>query len=196
MALQRVWMPSPNVSSRGGSAVSKIVFHTTEGAQDITSLGNFFGSSSVQASSHVGVDNVSRGKIGEYVRRADKAWTQGNGNPYCISCEICTPSGAASNWSTSTWMSKPTLLANCADWLAEEARFYSIPLVALTASQAQGSGRGVCQHRDGGSAWGGHHDCGNGFPMQYVIDMAKGLNPSPPASSGGGGEGEGGRRRS
>jgi hypothetical protein len=184
MALQRVWMPSPNVSSRGGSGVRLIVLHTTEGAQDITSLGNFFKSSSVQASSHVGVDNAVRGKIGEYVRRGDKAWTQANANPYCVSCEICTPSGAAASWSDATWRSKPTMLANIADWIAEEAKFYGIPIVKLTASQAQGGSKGVCQHRDLGSAGGGHSDCGNGFPMDYVISLAKGANPQPPPAGG------------
>jgi hypothetical protein len=174
MALTRKWYPSPNKSGRGGSAVRCIVLHTTEGAQTIGDLGNFFKSSSVQASSHVGADNVTRGVIGEYVARADKAWTQGNGNPYCISCEICTPSGAAANWSDATWRSKPILLENIAAWIAEEAKYYGIPIVKLTASQAQGSGRGVCQHRDGGSAWGGHSDCGNGFPIDYVLQLAKG----------------------
>jgi hypothetical protein len=189
MALQRKWMPSPNVSGRGGVAVRCIVFHTTEGAQDITSLGNFFGSSSVQASSHVGIDNKTRGTIGEYVRRADKAWTQGNANPYCVSAEMCGPSGMASNWSRDYWLNNQrTLLDNAAEWLAEEAKFYGIPLTILSASAAQGSGRGVCQHRDFGSMGGGHHDAGNGFPIDYVVQKAGGVAVAPPpASSGGGG---------
>jgi hypothetical protein len=185
MGLNRVWMPSPNVSSRGGSAVRCIVFHTTEGAQDYASLGNFFGSSSVEASSHVGIDNRTRGTIGEYVRRADKAWTQGNGNPYCVSAELCGPSGMAANWSRDYWLNNQrTLLENAADWLAEEAKFYGIPLTILSGSQAQGSGRGVCQHRDGGSAWGGHSDCGNGFPIDWVVQKAGGVAVTPPASGG------------
>jgi hypothetical protein len=178
MALSRKWMPTPNVSSRSGSAVRLIVLHTTEGAQDITSLGSFFGSSSVQASSHVGIDNGTRGLIGEEGRPADKAWTQANANPYCISCEICTPSGAAANWSDATWRSKPVMLANIGEWIAEEAKRYGIPITRLTASQAQGGSKGVCQHRDLGAAGGGHSDCGNGFPMDYVLSLARGGSSS------------------
>jgi hypothetical protein len=183
-ALTRVWIPSPNVSSRGGTAVRLIVVHTSEGAQDFTSLGNYFKSSSVQASSQVGCDNSSRGKIGEYVRRGDKAWTQANANPYCTSNELCTPSGAAQGWSNSTWMSKDTMLRNCADWIAEEAKALGLPIVKLSPSQAQGGSKGVCGHGDLGSAGGGHTDPGPNFPWSYVLDLAKGANPSPPASGG------------
>ena len=185
MALQRKWIPSPNVSGRGGSAVRCIVFHTTEGAQDLDSLGNFFKSSSVQASSHVGIDNKSRGWVGEYVRLPDKAWTQGNANPYCVSAELCGPSGMASNWSRDYWMNnQKTLLENAAEWLAEEAKYFGIPLTILSASQAQGGGRGVCQHRDFGSMGGGHHDCGNGFPIDWVVQRAGGVAVTPPSSGG------------
>jgi peptidoglycan hydrolase-like protein with peptidoglycan-binding domain len=186
MGLQRVWMPSPNKSSRGGSGVRLIVVHTSEGAQDFTSLGNYFKSSSVQASSQVGCDNSSRGKIGEYVSRGDKAWTQANANPYCTSNELCTPSGAAQGWSDGTWRSKDTMLRNCADWIAEEAKYFGIPITKLSASQAQGGSKGVCGHGDLGSAGGGHTDPGPNFPWSYVLDLARGANPSsPPASSGG-----------
>lgn len=185
MGLNRIWIPSPNVSGRGGTAVRAIVFHTTEGAQDYASLGNFFKSSSVQASSHVGIDNKSRGTIGEYVRRGDKAWTQGNANPWCVSAELCGPSGMASNWSRDYWMNnQKTLLENAAEWLAEEAKHFGIPLKILSGGEAQGSGRGVCQHRDFGSMGGGHHDCGGGFPIDYVVQRAGGVAVTPPSSGG------------
>ena len=41
------------------------------------------------------------------------------------------------------------------------------------------SGRGVCQHVDLGARGGGHHDCGPGFPMDRVLDMARGGIPTP-----------------
>jgi len=73
------------------------------------------------------------------------------------------------------------MLRKCAEWVAEEASRYGIPIVALNNSQAQGGGRGVCQHRNLGEWGGGHHDCGPNFPMQYVLDMAKGKPaPAPP----------------
>jgi hypothetical protein len=72
------------------------------------------------------------------------------------------------------------MLANCAAWIAEEAKRYGIPIERLTPSEAQGSGRGVCQHVDLGSRGGGHHDCGPGFPMNEVLTMARGGSPAPP----------------
>jgi peptidoglycan hydrolase-like protein with peptidoglycan-binding domain len=179
-------MPSPNYSSRGGSSVRLIVLHTAEGATTIESLGNFFASSSSGVSSHVGIDD-KLGKVGEYVTRGNKAWTQGNANPVAVAAELC---GFAS-WSDSTWRnSHANMLNNAARWVAEEAGKFGIPIVKLSASQAQGSGRGVCQHRDLGS-WGGNHsDCGNGFPMDYVLSMAVdmfgggGGSTTPPPSTG------------
>src|SRR5215472_12168199 len=140
MALTRVWIASPNYSSRGGAAVRLIVVHTAEGATTYESLGNFFASSSAGVSSHVGIDD-KRGKIGEYVTRGNKAWTQANANPVAVAAELC---GFAS-WSTSTWQnSHQNMLLNCADWIREEASKFGLPITKLTASQAQGSGRGVC----------------------------------------------------
>jgi hypothetical protein len=169
-------MPSPNYSSRGGSAVRLIVVHTAEGARTIEELGNFFASSSSGVSSHTGADDKKR-VIAEYVRRPDKAWTQGNANPVAVSMELC----AFASWSRDEWMRHPNMLENCALWVAEEADYFGLPLSALTDSQAQGSGRGVCQHENLGSWGGGHWDCGGGFPMDYVLDMAKGgAAPAPP----------------
>lgn len=188
MGLQRIWMPSPNYSSRGGSSVRLIVLHTAEGATTIESLGNFFASSSSGVSSHVGADD-KLGKVGEYVTRGNKAWTQANYNPVAVSMELC---GFAS-WSDSTWRnSHANMLNNCARWIAEEAGKYGLPITRLSASQAQGSGRGVCQHVDLGSGGGGHVDCGSGFPMDHVLNMARdmfaggdgGGGSTPPPSTG------------
>jgi hypothetical protein len=179
VSLRRVWIGSPNYSGRGGESVRLIVLHTTEGAQTYQSLGSYF-QGAVEASSHTGIDNQVRGTIGEYVKRGNKAWTQANANPVCVAAELCTPSGAAANWSRDFWLNEQrTLLDNAADWLAEEAAAFGIPLVELTPSQAQGGGRGVCQHMDLGSWGGGHSDCGSGFPMDYVLDRAAGGSTPP-----------------
>jgi hypothetical protein len=87
-----------------------------------------------------------------------------------VNCELC----AFADWSTDEWMNHPRMLANCATWIAEEAKHFGIPITKLSPSQAQGSGRGVCAHADLGAAGGGHHDPGAGFPWDYVLDMAKG----------------------
>lgn len=185
MALQRKAIPSPNYSSRGGSSVRLIVLHTAEGSTTIESLGNFFANPSSQVSSHTGIDDKA-GVIGEYVRRDYKSWTAANANPVAVQTELC---GFAS-WSTAEWTNNhANMLNNCAQWIAEEAATFGIPIVKLTASQAQGGGRGVCQHRDLGSWGGGHSDCGNGFPMDHVLSMASGgapiaPSPTPPSQPG------------
>jgi hypothetical protein len=159
--------------------VRLIVLHTSEGAQTYQSLGSYF-QGNVEASSHVGIDNAVRGTIGEYVKRGNKAWTQANANPVAVAAELCTPSGAAANWSRDYWLnSQRTLLDNAADWVAEEAKAFGIPLTVLTASQAQAGGRGICQHMDLGSWGGGHSDCGSGFPMDYIIERASGGGTDP-----------------
>ena len=168
--LTRKAIPSPNYSGRGGASVRLIVLHTAEGALTIEALGNYFANPGVDASSHVGVDDKA-GVIGEYVQRASKAWTQANANPVAVSAELC----AFANWSAAEWNQHPQMLENTARWIAEEAAALQIPIVKLSPSQAQGSGRGVCQHVDLGSWGGGHYDCGGSFPIDSVLDRAKTL---------------------
>jgi hypothetical protein len=168
--LKRVAMPSPCYSSRGGGSVRLIVLHTAEGARTIESLGNFFANEANQVSSHAGADDKP-GTIGVYVERPSKAWTQGNANPVAVSLELC---GFAA-WDSAEWHRHPAMLDNTARWVAEEAAAFGVPITKLTAAQAQGSGRGVCQHRDLGSWGGGHSDCGNGFPIDEVLAAARAI---------------------
>jgi GH25 family lysozyme M1 (1,4-beta-N-acetylmuramidase) len=179
MALRRVWIPSPNYSRPRGMDVRLIVLHTTEGAQTFRSLGEFFSRSSAQVSSQVGIDDTP-GVIGEYVHRPDAAWTAAAGNRPGVHAELCTPRGAADGWSRATWMGPHRqMLINAAAWIAEEAAHFGIPIVGLSPAQAQGGSRGVCQHSDLGAMGGGHHDCGPGFPMDYVLQLARGGGQPP-----------------
>ena len=175
MALKRVWIPSPNYSPGRSVRPRLLVLHTTEGARTIESLGNFFANPSAEVSSHAGADDKPN-MIGTYVRRDNRAWTQGDANSQAVSIEMC----AFARWPESEWAKHPALLDNVAKWLAEEAEFFEIPLVRLSPAQAQGAGRGVCQHVDLGAMGGGHWDCGSGFPMGDVIQMARdGVKPEP-----------------
>jgi hypothetical protein len=173
MALNRVAIPSPNYSSRGGAGVRLLVLHTAEGSRTYQSLGNYFASSSSGVSSHAGIDDTL-GTIGVYVKRGDKAWTASNANPVACQAEIC----AFAAWDSAEWHRHPNMLSNVASWLREESAAFGIPLTKLNAQQAQSNGRGVCQHIDLGSWGGGHVDCGSGFPMDEVIAMAGG-QPAP-----------------
>lgn len=174
MPLKRIPIPSPNYSSRGGANVRLIVLHTAEGATTYQSLGSYFANPASQVSSHVGVDDTPN-TVGEYVQRPNKAWTASNANPVAVQAEMC----AFAAWSTATWNTHTNMLANVAAWIAEEAAYFKIPIVKLSPSQAQGSSAGVCQHRDLGT-WGGNHsDCGDGFPIDHVLQLATGTTPTP-----------------
>jgi hypothetical protein len=169
MTLVRKQIPSPSYDSRDGQKPRLIVLHTAEGAKTIESLGGFFANRANKASSHVGADD-KKNTIGEFVKRDKAAWTVSKANNIALSIELC----AFASWTREEWMRHPNMLENCALWIAEESKANGIPIVKLTASQAQGSGKGVCQHRDLGTWGGGHHDCGDGFPIDHVLDLAKG----------------------
>ena len=174
-SLKREWIASPNYSSRGGAGVRLIVVHTAEGARTYRDLGAYFGSTGAQASSHVGIDDTA-GRIGEYVRRGDKAWTQADYNPSCVSVELC----AFAEWSPAEWDRHPNMLDSCGRWIGEEARAFGIPLDRLSSAQVSGGARGVCGHVDLGSKGGGHWDPGPSFPWSRVMAIARGEAPAPP----------------
>ena len=174
MTLKRDWIPSPNYSSRGGSGVRLVVVHTAEGSTSYQSLGAYFGSTSSGVSSHTGIDDTP-GRLGEYVKRTGKAWTQGNANPYSVSTELC----AFAKWSRDEWMRHPVMLETCAAWIREECNHYGLPITKLSASAAQSGGRGVCGHVDLGTAGGGHWDPGPDFPWSHVLDLAGGGGAKP-----------------
>jgi hypothetical protein len=135
----------------------------------------------VGASSHVCIDN-NRGKIWEGVSRGNSAWTQCNYNGAAIACE---QSGYAS-WSRQYWLdNRDAQLHNIADWLREESQKTGIPLVDLSSSAAQGSGRGVCYHSELGSTGCGHSDPGAGWPLDVVLKWAGGSGGTTPPPSGG-----------
>jgi hypothetical protein len=180
MAINEKWMASPHYStSRGPYNVA--VFHTTEGAMTIEALGNWFANPSAGCSSHHGADQYSANLLGSYVYESHKAWTQANANPWCLSLEMC----AYASWSRDTWMSKPTLLNNAADWLRYICDKYGIPYTLLSDSQAQsGNVKGICQHIDLGGMGSGHVDAGSGFPIDEVIKRAKGSSSGGESTSG------------
>lgn len=174
MPLKRISIPSPNYSARN-SSVRLVVIHTAEGATTIQSLGSYFANPNSQVSSHTGIDDTPN-TIGEYVARPNKAWTAANANPVAIQTELC----AFARWDSAEWSRHPTMLSNCAQWIAEECAYYNIPIRRLTPAQAQGSAAGICGHVDLG-AWGGNHwDPGPNFPMDQVIAQAAGQSPTPP----------------
>lgn len=175
MTLTRVWIPSGNYSS--GSGKRLIVLHTMEGftgSNGAYDCAKYF-QGDVGASSQVCIDN-NRGKIWECVSRNNGAWTQCNFNSVSVSAE---QSGYAS-WSRDYWLTnRENTLRNTAEWIAEEAKKFGIPIRALTSGEAQGGGTGITQHMNLGSSGCAHSDCGPNYPMDQVIEWAKGGGSSP-----------------
>jgi hypothetical protein len=177
MTLTRVWTPSGNYS--GGSVKRLIVLHSTEGftgTNGAYDCAKYF-QTDCGASSQVCIDN-NRGKVWECVNRSYGSWTQCNYNSVSVSAEQC---GYAS-WSRDYWLSnRSNELHNAADWIAEESLKFGIPIVALSEGQAQGGGRGVCYHSHLGSSGCGHGDPGSGYPLDQVLEWAKGGGGSQPS---------------
>jgi N-acetylmuramoyl-L-alanine amidase len=175
MALKRVWTPSNNYSS--GSTKRMLIIHSMEGftgPNGAYDCAKYF-QGDVGASSQVCIDN-NRGTIWECVARQYGAWTQCGYNSVSVSVE---QSGYAS-WSEDYWLSnRSNQLHNVADWLAEESAKFGIPLVKLNASQAQSNGKGIAYHSDLGSTGCGHSDPGPGWPLNQVIEWAKGGGSTP-----------------
>ena len=167
MALNRIAIPSPNYSSRGGTPVRLVVIHTAEGSRTIESLGSWFQNPASGVSSHTGIDDKAN-TCGEYVPPGYKAWTQANANPYCIATELC----AFAAWSPAEWNAHPNMLENCRQWIAEECARFGIPNRRLSAGEAQGGAAGVCGHNELGASGGGHWDPGPSFPWDRVLGGA------------------------
>jgi hypothetical protein len=175
MALQRIWTPSGNYS--GGSTKRLIVLHSTEGftgPNGAYDCAKYF-QTDCGASAQVCIDN-NRGKVWEGVSRPNGSWTQCQYNSVSVSAEQC---GYAS-WSRDYWLTnRSNELHNAADWIAEESRALGIPIVLLSDSQAQSGGRGVCYHSHLGGSGCGHSDPGAGYPIDQVIEWAKGGGSTP-----------------
>jgi N-acetyl-anhydromuramyl-L-alanine amidase AmpD len=180
VSLSRVWIPSPNYSSRGGSGVRLIVVHTTQGGGSDTfqSLGNYFANPGAEVSSHVGIDDTP-GVVGEYVTADQKAWTAANANPYAVQAELC----AMAEWGAE-WNDHGVMLDNCAAWIAEEAGRFGIPIRKISESEAAAGQAGVCGHADLGYAGNDHWDPGPNFPWDRVVAGAP-SSPAAPSSPGG-----------
>lgn len=140
-----VWRSSPNYSSRHGSAVELVVLHETAGAY--AGAVSWLRDPRAQASSHFVLREDGR-EATQLVRLRDKAWTQGDFNPRCVSIELATtkPQGFDSGHQLH-------VAARMAAWIIRE--FHLPPRWAK-----RGNGRGLCYHGELGDAGGGHPYCG------------------------------------
>lgn len=173
---------SPNHSDRGGARVRLVVIHTAEGARTAADLGNYFSRPSVQASSHVGIDN---NRVEQYVDYSRYSWTLLNGNPISDNAELC----GFARWSRDEWFANQGMLDRAAAWIRERCKARGIPIRKLTPAEVDAGHAGVIGHIDwsqSGVGQGDHWDPGYNFPWGYVIAKAAGGDPLPGGGGGGG----------
>lgn len=169
---------SPNRSARGKAPVRLIIIHTAEGARTVTSLGNYFASAAIQASSHVGIDDTG---VEQYVPYTEAAWTSRAANPISDNAELC---GFAA-WTRGQWLNEHhPMLERTAAWIRERCLARGIPIRKLTPAQVGSGMAGVCGHVDWtvGMKDGSHTDPGPGFPWDVVMDLAGAGTPAPSPS--------------
>ncbi len=114
------WVPahSSNQSGRGGTAIRRIVLHTTEGAYG--GAISWFRDASSDVSAHY-VLRRSDGHVTQMVRDADKAWHACQNNADTIGIEHEGASSNSSQWTPALLESSAQLTA----WLAQE---HDVPL--------------------------------------------------------------------
>lgn len=152
-------------SSREGARVHLLVLHTTEGSGSLETLGSIFDNE--EASSHYGSDE--QGRIGRFVPDAEKAWTQCNFNPVCLSLEQI---GFAA-FTRAQWFGRHAQLEAAAKFLQYGHVNFGVPIRKGKVSGGGVVRDGVVQHKDLGIIGCGHSDCGPGYPERYVRTLAR-----------------------
>ena len=177
MGYIEIWSPNRNAGS-GGFKKSIIVIHTNEAGPygyhkfpgTAESLGKYLSRSDVQASYHLAVDRNA--DVCRMLSDEDRAWAAGgiaNNEGY----HIC-----ALGWSAQSreeWLDFPQQLEQIGREIARWCKQEGIPANKLDPNQLKNGEWGICGHGDTAIAWRqtDHTDPGDGFPYDYVIDVAR-----------------------
>lgn len=173
--------PRPEITSyvrnqsdrQPGSKIRLIVLHTTEGhnrpgLQDLKNLASWFDNPAAQASSHVG--NDAEGNDARFVADKKKAWTCAAYNSVSLNLEQIGFSATAK----ATWLAQnKAQLRNTAEWIAYWSKEHGIPIRKARVFKGRVLLAGVIQHSGLGVEGGNHGDCGEGYPFEYVLKLAK-----------------------
>ncbi len=170
---------SARSSSRNGATVRWIGLHTSEG----TSYGarGLRDATWWEGSSHAICDDEELLDHHSGCVHPDRyAWTLRSGNPKSVNIEQV----AFAKWSRDEWLNNHMpMLRNTARWVADmHARFPNIPIIYIGTQGVRDNAFGVIQHNDytQGTGDGTHWDCGPGYPIDVVIDLARDIaNPVP-----------------
>jgi N-acetylmuramoyl-L-alanine amidase len=176
-------IPSPNYQSRGNARVRLVILHTSEGARDVTSLGNYLANPAVQASYHVAFDDQ---QTMQYVDYQYESWSTLSANPIS-DCGCCCGFAA---WTRDQWLNEHKgMLENAAQWVAARCKARGLPIRRLSLDEVAACRAnpnhpgGVIGHWDWtrGAQDGTHTDPGEQFPWDWVITRAQQIAGGVPA---------------
>ncbi len=157
-------------SSRNGARVIWIALHTSEGggtARQLRDADWWVGSS------HAICDNTELLTPAEGCVPYERgSWTLRNGNARSVNIEQI----GYAKWTRDYWLTeRMPQLRHTARWVADLAARFRIPLTYIGTQGVRDGRPGVIQHNDysQGTGDGTHWDCGPGYPVDVVIDMAR-----------------------
>lgn len=174
--ISKTYMPAVHTSgTRHLDQVKWLVLHDMENANYLgadEATGSWFKNNASTGSSHFGIDNDS---IQQYLRLDRIAWGAPGANEKGVHIEQM---GVAS-WERSIWFNKAAGTISRTAWLLawlKLERFGWIPLVHLSDDDLRAGHSGIVTHRQLTRVFktpGGHTDPGTGYPLAYVIQLAK-----------------------
>ncbi len=172
-------------SNRNGTKVIWIGLHTSEGPDrpNVNDAAGLRDATWWEGSSHAICDNEALlDETSGCVDPAWGAWTLRDGNPRSVNIEQIGYAGR----SRAEWLNDfyPTI-ERAAQWVARMSKWFDIPITYIGIDGVRDSRAGVIQHNDytQGTGDGTHWDCGSGYPIDVLIDLARdiaGGTPAPP----------------
>lgn len=159
---------SPNHSSRLGARPTLIVVHATAGHNrpgvvDLQSLGEWFGETSSQVSSHVATDN--EGNSARFVVDQLKAWHVAAYNRMALGIEQVMPGDG-------TELSE-AMYHETARWIALFSKRWDIPIHKAKVSGGSVLKSGIIRHSELGALGGNHNDPGP-YNLAHCLKLARG----------------------
>lgn len=161
---------SQRSQDRRGTRVIWIALHTSEGTSyDAAGLRD---AAWWVGSSHAISDTTTLLDHRHGCVHPDRAsWTLRDGNNRSVNIEQV----GMAEWSRDTWLTRRSQLELTARWIADMSKRFDIPITYVGIDGVRDRRPGVIQHNDYtvGAADGDHWDCGPGYPIAVVIELAR-----------------------
>lgn len=145
-------------------------FHTEEGNSSAWALAGYCQSGNSEVSYHDVIDDQ------EWVAVVPwnlSAWCLLNGNGNAVNAVFA---GSRAAWSRATWLSHDGMMRLGAQWLVETTARFAIPREWGGAQAVRDRRKAVIDHWSYtiGARDGSHTDCGDGFPDDVIVSLARG----------------------